>query len=114
MKRSYTQTELYTILTANPLNTLVNIGELEDLQGRDYIFLDVLNDVLVPYDNAGTYQTMIQITIATKEYETRKTLVNYIQQHFTTPATYSTDSEFDYFLAQFTFGVFMQSENISV
>lgn len=45
MKRSYTQKEIYTYLKNNPLHVPVHIGDLEDMEGQDYIFLDVLNDI---------------------------------------------------------------------
>lgn len=114
MKRHYTQTEIYNLLKANPTNTLVNIGDLEDLQGNDYIFLDFLNDIAIPYDNNALYQTALQITIATKSFETRKTLVKYIKSIFMSAPTYTKDNEFEYYLAQFTICVFLKDETLSV
>lgn len=114
MKRSYTQSEIYNLLTANPLNTLVNIGDLEDLQGKDYIFLDFLTDVSIKYDDTAMYQTLIQITTATKDFESRKTLVKYIKSLFLSSPTYTKDAEFDYYLAQFTIGVFLKEEQASI
>lgn len=107
MKRNFTQKELYELLSSNPLNVDVHIGDLDDMQGRDYIFLDFVNDVAIGYDDNGDYQTIIQISVATKDFEKRIALTEFIQQNFFAPATYSKDSESEYYIAQFTFGVFM-------
>lgn len=105
--RTYTQKEIYDYLKANPLGVDVNIGDLEDLNGKDYIFLDYLNDVIIPYDNECCYETNLQISIVTKELETRKALVKYIKDKFIAPCTYSKQLEFGYYQAQMTIGVFI-------
>jgi len=105
MKRSYTQKEIYDYLVANPLNIDVHIGDLEDMNGKDYIFLDYMNDVAMLRDNNADYQTLIQISVLTKDFEDRKTLVNYIKEEFLSAPTYSKSEEFEYYQAQFTIGV---------
>ena len=105
MKRSYTQKEIYEYLVANPLNIDVHIGDLEDMNGKDYIFLDYMNDVAMLRDNNADYQTLIQISVLTKDFEDRKTLVNYIKEEFLSAPTYSKSDEFEYYQAQFTIGV---------
>lgn len=107
MKRSYTQKEVYDYLKANPLNTEVHIGSLEDLNGQDYIFLDFLNDVAMLRDNNADYQTLIQVSCLTKDFEDRKTLSNYIKDEFLSAPVYSKSDEFEYYQAQFTIGLLM-------
>ena len=107
MRRSYTQKEIYDYLKANPLGTNVHIGDLEDMNGQDYIFLDYLNDVPMLRDNEADYQSIIQISVLTKDFEDRKTLVNYIKQKFLIAPQYSKSDEFEYYQAQFTTGVFI-------
>lgn len=112
MRRSYTQGEIYNYLSANPTNTKVHIGDLEDMDGKDYIFLDFLNDVAMLRDNDADYQTMIQISVATKDFEKRKTLTKYIQDEFLSAPTYTKSIESEYYVAQFTIGVFLVAEEI--
>lgn len=107
MRRSFTQKEIYEYLLANPLGTQVHIGDLEDMDGQDYIFLDYLNDEPMLRDNEADYQSIIQISVLTKDYEDRKTLVNYIKQKFLIAPEYSKSDEFEYYQAQFTTGVFI-------
>lgn len=107
MIRTFTQKQIYDYLKANPLNVKVHIGDLEDMNGEDYIFFDVLNDIAMLRDNDADYQTLIQITVLTKDYEDRKVLVNYIKQKFLSAPTYSKDDEYEYYQAQFTTGVFL-------
>lgn len=110
MKRSYTQKEIYDYLDANPVNTKVHIGDLEDMNGEDYIFLDFLNDVAMLRDNNADYQTMIQISVTTKDYEKRKTLVQYIKNEFLSAPSFSKSQESEYYVAQFTIGVILTPE----
>lgn len=107
MKRSYTQKQVYDYLKANPLNTEVHIGSLEDLNGQDYIILDFLNDVAMLRDNNADYQTLIQVSCLTKDFEDRKTLSNYIKDEFLSAPIYSKSDEFEYYQAQFTIGLLM-------
>lgn len=110
MKRSYTQKEIYDYLVANPTNTEVHIGDLEDMNGKDYIFLDFLNDVAMLRDNNADYQTMIQISVTTKDFEKRKTLVQYIKNEFLSAPSFSKSQESEYYVAQFTIGVILTPE----
>lgn len=114
MKRSYTQKEIYDYLVANPLGMDVHIGDLDDMDGKDYIFLDFLNDVAMTRDNTADYQTMIQISVTTKDFEKRKTLVPYIQQEFLSAPTFSKSQESEYYIAQFTIGVILTEVDLSV
>lgn len=105
--RTYTQKEIYEILSDNPLGLEVKMGAVEDLEGQDYIILDYLNDLPVLHDDTACYQKQMQITTLTKDYEDRKTLIDYIQSNFLTPANYMMSDQSDYYIAQFTIGVFI-------
>lgn len=107
MQRTYTQKEIYDFLKANPLETKVHIGDLEDMNGEDYIFMDVLNDIAILRDDSADYQTLIQISVLTRNYEDRKKLVKYIKSKFLSAPAYSKSDEFEYYQAQFTIGVFL-------
>lgn len=110
MKRTYTQKEIYDYLSANPLNVAVHVGDLEDMNGNDYIFLDYMNDVPTLRDNNADYQTIIQISVLTRDFENRKTLVNYIKSEFLSAPIYQKSDESEYYEAQFTTGVFVNEE----
>ena len=107
MRRSFTQKEIYDYLKANPLGTQVHVGDLEDMEGQDYIFLDYMNEEPMLRDNEADYQMIIQISVLTKDFEDRKTLVNYIKQKFLIAPEYSRSDESEYYQAQFTTGVFI-------
>lgn len=107
MKREFTQKELYELLGANSLGVEVWIGDLEDLQGKDYIFLDYLYDIRHGYDDKASFQNVVQITVCCKDYENRKILVDYIKSLFYATPTYSMSSQYDYYTAQFTLGLFI-------
>lgn len=107
MQRSYTQKEIYDYLVANPLGVNVHIGDLEDMNGQDYIFLDYTNDVPMLSDNKADYQNVIEISVLTNDFENRKVLVDYIKQKFLIAPTYSRSDESHYYMAQFTTGVFI-------
>ena len=107
MLRSFTQKEIYEFLKANPLHTQVHIGDLEDMNGQDYIFLDYVSDIPMLRDNNADYQSVIQISVLTKDFENRKTLVDYIKQMFLIAPEYSFSTEHEYYMAQFTTGVFI-------
>lgn len=107
MRRSFTQKEIYDFLKANPLGTQVHVGDLEDMDGQDYIFLDYMNEEPMLRDNEADYQMIIQISVLTKDFEDRKTLVNYIKQKFLIAPEYSRSDESEYYQAQFTTGVFV-------
>ena len=111
MRRSFTQKEVYDYLLANPLGTAVHFGDLEDMDGQDYIFVDYYNDVPMLRDNEADYQSVIQISVLTKDYEDRKTLVKYIKDKFLISPTYSKSDEFEYYQAQFTTGLFIYEDS---
>lgn len=110
MKRTYTQKEIYDYLKANPLNVAVHIGDLEDTNGKDYIFFDLVEEIAELRDDRADYQSMIQISVLTKSYEDRKTLVNYIKNEFLSAPTYSKSDEYEYYQAQFNIGVFLYEQ----
>lgn len=107
MRRMFTQKEIYDYLLANPLNTAVHIGDLDDMQGRDYIFLDYLNDLPMLRDNGACYQTIIHFSIYTKSYEDRKTLTKYIEDMFLISPSFRRSDDSEYYVADATTGVFI-------
>lgn len=111
MRRTYTQKEVFDYLSANPLGTAVHFGNLEDMDGKDYIFVDYYNDVPMLRDNEADYQNVIQISVLTKDYENRKTLTQYIKDKFLISPTYSFSDEHEYYMAQFTTGLFISQED---
>lgn len=113
MRRTFTQKEIYDYLKANPLGVEVHIGDLEDMDGKDYIFLDLGNDIALLRDNDADYESIIQISVLTKDYDDRATLVKYIKKQFLSAPTYSKSDEFEYYQAQFDIGVFIYGEEES-
>lgn len=105
--RTYKQKEIFDYLKVNPLNIEVRMGAVPDMEGQDYIILDYLNDIPTLHDDTACYQKQMQITCLTKDYENRKTLINYIQDKFLTSANYMMSDQSDYYIAQFTIGVFI-------
>lgn len=101
----YTQKQIYDYLLENPLNVSVHIGDLEDMQGQDWIFFDYLNDVLIPSDDEGCYRADVQFTIATKDFDNRKVLVDYLKQNFNLSISYERSDEFNYYLARCECGI---------
>lgn len=110
MTKHTSQKEMYEYLLANPLNVAVHIGDLDDMQGNDYIFLDFVNDEAILRDNDAYYQTIVQISVLTRNYEDRKTLTKYIQNKYLSAPTYSRYDESQYYQAQFTFGVLLRDD----
>lgn len=111
MIRTFTQKEIYDYLKANPLNVEVHIGDLEDMQGKDYIFLDFTSESPTLRDDNADYQTIIQISVYTRDFENRRILCNYIKQKFLSAPTYSKSTEFEYFTAFFTTGIFLNERH---
>lgn len=105
--RTYTQQEVYDYLAANPLDIEVRMGAVPDMMGNDYIILEYLNDIPILHDNTACYQKQMQITCLTQDFEKRKTLIDYIQSKFLTSANYTMSDQSDYYVAQFTIGVFI-------
>lgn len=110
MKRTFTQKEIYDYLKANPLNVEVHFGDLEDMNGKDYIFVDYAWDNAILRDNNADYQNILEISVLTKGYEDRKIIVDYIHKKFLTNVTYSKSSEFEYYQAQMNIGVFVYEQ----
>lgn len=94
-----TQKQLFNYLKANPLNVKVHFGDLEELNGNDYIFVDLITDNLIASDDKGIYKTTIQITIATKDYDDRNTLTKYVKDYINVSCRYDRQNEYQYFLA---------------
>lgn len=107
----YTQSQIFSYLRENPLRIDVSVGDVKNLNGGDYIFFDYTNDDLIGYDDKGTYQRFIQITIATRDFEDRKTLVNYVKKLLNVSVTYEKAIDFEYFVARCTCGVLMYEED---
>lgn len=101
----YTQKDIFDYLKANPLNVKVDVGDIEDMNGEDYIFFDYISDSIMASDNRGVYKTYIQITIATRDFENRKVLVDYVKQLFNVEVTYEKSIDFEYYLARLNCGV---------
>ena len=106
----YTQKQIYDYLVANPLGVNVSIGDTENLNGEDYLFLDYTNDALISSENRGVYQSYIQITLATLNFSNRKKLVEYVKQFLTVSIDYDKSFEFEYYVARCTCGVLMYEE----
>ena len=109
----YSQKDIFDYLSANPLGTRVAVGDVSNVNGSDYIFLSFTNEGLISYDNGATYQTYIQITVATRDYEDRRKLVDYVKDYLTVTITYDKAIDFEYFLARCTCGVLMHEEQES-
>lgn len=103
----YTQKEIYDYLLLNPLNVDVAVGDVESLNGKDYLFFDYIDDVLISSDDRGVYKTSIQITVATRDFANRRTLVNYIKDFLNVAVNYDKATDFEYFLARCTCEVLM-------
>lgn len=103
----HTQKELYDYLVANPLGTHVAVGDVKAMNGEDYIILDYQSDELIPADNRGAYQSYLQITVATKNFDDRKILTNYIKNLLNVNVTYEKSIEFEYFVARCNCGVLL-------
>lgn len=103
----YTQKQIYDYLVANPLGVTVAVGSVDELNGADYIFLDFTDEELISSDNGGEYRTSIQITVATRDFENRKTLVNYIKNYLNVSIDYEKAIDFEYYVARCTCGVLM-------
>lgn len=99
-----TQKDIYDYLCNNPLGVEVHIGDLEDMNGKDYIFFDYLNEELISSDDRGCYQTFCQITIATRDFNRRKVLVDYLKNYINVSISYEKSDEFEYYLARCDFG----------
>lgn len=93
------QKEIYDYLCANPLGVNVNIGELEDLNGDDYIFLDFEREELIGSDNRGVYKLYFEIVCACKNFDNCITLTRYVQDKFNVDVRYNQATDFEYYLS---------------
>lgn len=103
----YSQAEIFDYLKQNPLYVEVNVGDIDDMNGKDYIFFDYVSDSLLGSDNRGVYQTYVQITIATRDFEKRKILVDYVKRLFNVEVTYEKAVDFEYYIARMNCGILM-------
>ena len=106
-KKNFTQAEIWQYLNNNPLGVKTHMGDLEDLNGNDYIFFDYLTDEVIAYDNKADYVTEVQFTICTKDFAKRKVLVKYLKQMFTGAVRYEHDGEHQYYLARMETSLFI-------
>lgn len=99
MNRTFSQKEIGDFLKANPLNVKFHIGDLENMNGGDYIFLDYLSDGLIAYDDEGCYKTTIQISIYTQDFHNRFILTNYVKKLTQFNIVYQGSQDGNYFVA---------------
>ena len=99
MKRTFTQKEIVDYLKANPLNFEVKTGNLNNLNNKDYIFFDYLYDNIKGADNNAIYSTMIQFSVLTKNFESRKTICQYIKNMFVVRFQFDKADESEYYQA---------------
>ena len=100
MRKTFTQTDIWLYLCANPLNVKVHIGDLEDMNNQDYIFFDYLTDSPINADDGYTDSVIgVQFSVLTKDFEARKVLVDYIKQMFVCNVSFDHDSEHEYYAA---------------
>lgn len=103
------QKDIYDWLKTNPLGVDVEVGSKDDLNGRDYLFLNFLTEELIGSDDKGVYKTSVQITVATKDFEDRNLLVDFIKEKFNVYVTYDTSDEFEYYVADCNFEVILNA-----
>lgn len=99
MKRSFTQKEIVDYLLANPLGFKVKTGNLDNLNNKDYIFFDYLYDNIKGADNNAIYSTTIQFSVLTKDFESRKTICQYIKNMFVVKFIFGKADESEYYQA---------------
>lgn len=107
MNRTYTQKEIYDYLKANPYNAEVWIGDLYNMNGDDYIFLNYTSERNIPSDNAGCYITSVQIDVYTRDFVKRKQIVDYVKSLSQFSITYMPSNEGNYFVAQMSTELFI-------
>lgn len=96
----YSQKGIFEYLKANPLGVPVHIGDLEDMNGNDYIFLDYLTDRIIGWDDRGAYKTELQITVATKDFDNRKILTDYVRKYINVSTMFDKSLEFEYYISR--------------
>lgn len=95
----YTQKQIYDYLLANPIGAPVEVGDVDDLNGSDYIFFNYLYDTLIGSDDKGVYRSNINITVFSRDFENMKRQVDYIKDFFNVSVSYSHSNEYEYFTA---------------
>ena len=108
MNRTYSQKQLGDFLAANPLGVAVHVGDLDNMNGRDYIFLDYLNEQIIPFDNSGCYKAELQISVYTKSFINRKILVDYIKGLSQFDIQFEGSEEGNYFVANMITQLFIK------
>lgn len=96
----YTQKDIYDYLCGNPLQTPVFVGDADDMNGEDYIFLDYYNASPISSDDKGCYKTAIEIVVLTKDFDDRMTLTKYITDYLNCRVTFMKSDEFEYYMAR--------------
>lgn len=106
MKKMFTQKEIWDFLNENPFSIQVHVGDLEDLNGQDYIFFDYLTDNPISADNEYSSEVNeVQFTVCVKDYQTRRNVVQYIKQMFQCTVSYEHAEEHEYYLARMRTGI---------
>lgn len=93
----YSQKEIFDFLKANPYDVKVHVGDLEDMNNQDYIFLAYLYDNPIGYDNQAAYKSTIQIDVATRDLDMCRSLVKYIRGEFVASVSYTHSQEHEYY-----------------
>lgn len=106
-RRMIKQQEMFELLQNNPLNIAVDIGDLEEMDGSDYICFDKLEDTYIGYDDTGIHQTTIRFTVRCKSYDDRDTTIDFLKENFKGDVSYEHDTEQEYFIGRLTTGVFI-------
>lgn len=109
-KRVWTQKEIFDYLLSNPLHVKVHTGSMESLNNEDYIFFDILSERVLGSDNNGIYLSTIQFTVATKDFDNRKTLVKYIKNQYVCTIDYDFVDEEEYYAAICNTTLFMRED----
>lgn len=107
MYRVYSQKEIFDYLKANPLNAKVHVGDIDNMNGKDYIFLDYINERPVGFDNSGVYKTSVQISVYVKDFINRKALVDYIKKLSIFDVNFDDSAEGNYFVADMVTDLFI-------
>lgn len=107
----FTQQELYELLQSNPLKVPVAIGDVEDMNGQDYIFVDFVRDELIGSDNKGVYKTSLEMVIATRQFDNRTVLLNFLKDHFNLSVRFDRQMEFEYYVAQCSTEILLYEES---
>lgn len=108
MNKTFSQKEICDYLKENPLHCPVHVGDLDNMNGDDYIFLDYLSERHIGFNNKGTYATNIQIAIYTKDFINRKLLMNYVKKFTQFSIEYMGSEDGNYLVAILTAEVFIR------